>query len=82
MERLKKNTVWDTPHRTPKKADKQSVWRVEFIFFSVMLPILANYYTSLDFFVTFLIKQKSKRTWLGGKQQQKNNKKLKKLHAA
>ena len=49
-----------------------------------MLPILANYYTSLivDFFVTFLIKQKSKRTWLGGKQQQKNNKKLKKLHAA
>jgi len=47
-----------------------------------MLPILANYYTSLDFFVTFLIKQKSKRTLLGGKQQQKNNKLLTKPHAA
>jgi hypothetical protein len=50
----------------PKKADKQRVWRVEFIFFSVMLPILANYYTALIFLVTFLIKQKSNKLLMGG----------------
>ncbi len=67
MKRLKKNTVWDTPHQTPKKNDKQNVWRVEFIFFSRMLPILANYYTALIFLVTFLIKQKSNKLLMGGK---------------
>ena len=33
-----------------------------------MLPILANSYTALIFLVTFLIKQKSNKLLMGGKQ--------------
>ena len=67
MKRLKK-ILFETRHTELwNKANKQVVWRVEFIFFSVMLPILANSYTALTFLVTFFVKKKSNKLLMDAK---------------